>query len=43
MSLKPIESGALRKSNKETKTKIQYTVQYECLPMYKMIGTSKNK
>lgn len=41
MSLKPIETGALRKSNKEAKTEIKYPVKYEYSPMYKMCGHNK--
>lgn len=44
MSRKPIDSGALRKSANEIRTKIQYPVEYEYPPMHNMEGhVSQNR
>lgn len=37
MSLKPIDSGALRKSAKQIAKEIQYSVKYEYPPMHKLM------
>lgn len=43
MSLKPIDSGALRKSANKICKKIQYPVEYEYPPMHNMIGQKRRE